>query len=74
MRYYVGNRAMMHNLEPLEVGFNDDGLAYRFTLPRGESAMAQDWGNNIVPPVGLRWMWRPGEGVKLSDSVFFVRE
>ena len=74
MRYFVGNRAITHSLQPLNVGFNDDGLAQRLILPRGDSAMAQDWGNNVRHPVGLRWMWKPGEGVKLSDSVFFIRE
>lgn len=67
MRFYSGQGAVDYNLTPIQ--FTD-----RLTLPRGECAMAQDWGNNTKHPVGLRWLWRPGEGVALSDSLFFLRE
>jgi hypothetical protein len=76
MRYYVGNRAVMHDLRyltPDEVVFNV-GKASRLIFPRGNVAMAQDWGNNPKHPVATRWMWRPGERVPLYDSVFFIRE
>jgi hypothetical protein len=77
MRYYVGNRAYLHDLRQLDfnlVGFDEKARADRLVLPRGESAMAHDWGNNKKHPVGLRWIWRPGEGVQVGDSVFFLRE
>jgi hypothetical protein len=74
MRYYIGNRAVTHNLNLLDVAFNGEGLAARLSLPRGECAMAQDWGNNSKHPVATRYLWRPGEGVPLKDSIFFTRE
>ena len=30
--------------------------------------------NVLKHPAALRWLWRPGEGVPLSDSVFLIRE
>jgi hypothetical protein len=75
MRYYVGNRAITDNLDPLGRALLDaKGQATRFQLPRGECAMAHDFGTSPGHPCGLRWMWRPGERVLLSDSVFFIRE
>ena len=75
MRYYVGNRAITDNLDPLGRSLLDaNGNATRFILPRGEVAMAHDFGTSEDHPTGLRWMWRPGERVPLSDTVFFIRE
>lgn len=73
MRFFVGNRAMTYGLQRFDMPFTD-GLAARLALPRGECAMAEDWGSSIKHPCANRWLWRPGEGVPLSDSVFFVRE
>jgi hypothetical protein len=44
MRFYVGRKALTHDFQPFNVPFTDEGIACRFKLPRGESAMAQDWG------------------------------
>jgi hypothetical protein len=74
MRYYVGNKVLACDLGRFDVPFDGEGMASRLILPRGDCAMAQDWGNNRKHPVGLRWLWKPGEGVKLTDSVFFIRE
>jgi hypothetical protein len=75
MRYYVGNRAITHNtLQPIEAVFNSNALVDRLRLPRGNCSMAQDWGNNLKHLCATRWLWRPGERVPLSDSIFFLRE
>jgi hypothetical protein len=74
MRYYVGNKAHTHNLGYFDAVFDSNGLTSRLSLPRGECAMAQDWGSTQKHPCATRWIWRPGEGVPLSDSVFFLRE
>lgn len=73
MWFFVGRKAHGVDYRPLIVRF-DGGVASRFILPRGDTAMAQDWGNNIKHPCGTRWMWRPGENQPLTDSVFFIRE
>ena len=74
MRYYVGNKAIKHDLSCLDAYFDENGLTPKLLLPRGNCAMAQDWGNNIKHPVATRWMFRPGDYVPLKDSVFFIRE
>jgi hypothetical protein len=73
MRYFVGNKTVTNNLQRLEVQFNG-GSATRLILPRGNCAMAQDWGGNPKHPCANRWLWRPGEYMPLSDSIFFIRE
>jgi hypothetical protein len=74
MRFYFGRKAIMQNLERINVSFDGDGIAAGLTLPRGEVSMAQDWGNNHKHLCATRWMWKPGERVPLSDSAFFIRE
>ena len=74
MRYYVGNKAIRDDLQPVNAEFNSKGIADRLRLPRGNVSMAQDWGNNQKHLVATRWLWRPGERVPLSDSFFFLRE
>jgi hypothetical protein len=74
MRFYVGHKAITHNLQPLSVDIDSRGIASRLSLPRGDVAMAQDWGSNIKHPCANRWLWRPGDRVPLSDSIFFLRE
>lgn len=75
MRFFIGNRAHGINYQPLRADdCKDNDGRFRLTLPRGESAMAQDWGNNPKHPCGTRWMWRAGEYQPLTDSVFFIRE
>lgn len=74
MRYYVGNKAFTYDLQWLDAPFNDEGYTARLTLPRGSCAMATDWRFTKRSRCANRWLWRPGERVPLSDSVFFIRE
>lgn len=73
MRYMFGNGALGPDMRPLPHNFTG-AMANGLFLPRGDCAMCQDWGNNRKHPVGLRWLWKPGEYVPLTDSVFFIRE
>lgn len=67
MQFFSGRRAICYDLQPLR-------YSSTLTLPRGECAMAHDWGNNRKHPVAVRWLWRPGDELPLTDSLFFLRE
>src|SRR5262249_40945842 len=73
MRFYRGNKTLRDDLLPFDVRFTN-GKASRLLLPRGICAMAQDWGSTTRHPCATRWVWKPGEGAPLTDSLFFIRE